>query len=99
MYLAIAAMEDRQLRHLDVEQAFVQATMHGEIKIELPKGNQNFLGAVGRPNKYILDGLFRPCETSTRSYRATLRRRGMSSQRLARACTTIVWKVKLRWLW
>lgn len=49
-------MEDRQLRRLDVEQAFVQATRHEEIQIELPKENQDFTGAVGRLNKYILDG-------------------------------------------
>lgn len=45
MFQVTAAMEDRELRHLGVEQAFVQATVNGEIHIELTEGYQDFLVA------------------------------------------------------
>jgi len=53
LVLATAAVEDRELRHLDVEQAFLQADIDEEVYIELPEDFQEFPGAVGRLNKAV----------------------------------------------
>lgn len=43
-------MDDGGLRHLDVEEAFVQAAVDEEIHIELPGEYQDVPEAVDRPN-------------------------------------------------
>ena len=47
--LATAAMEDRELRHLDVEQAFTKADIDTELYAQLPEKYQNFSGGCGTP--------------------------------------------------
>ena len=51
--LAMAAAKDGELRHFDVEQAFLKADIDEEIYIEIPEEFQEFPGAVGRLNKAI----------------------------------------------
>lgn len=53
VFLATAAMEGRERRHLDIEQTFVQATGDKATHIELPDECQDFPGVVGRLNTYI----------------------------------------------
>ena len=53
MFLAMAAAKDGELRHFDVEQAFLKADIDEEIYIEIPEEFQEFWGAVGRLNKAI----------------------------------------------
>ena len=53
MLLAVAAAKDEELRHFDVEQAFLKADIDEEIYVEIPEEFQEFPGAVGRLNKAI----------------------------------------------
>ena len=53
MLLAMAAAKDGELRHFDVEQAFLKADIDEEIYIEISEEFQEFPGAVGRLNKAI----------------------------------------------
>ena len=49
----MAEAKDGELRHFDVEQAFLKAGIDEEIYIEIPEKLQEFPGAVGRLNKAI----------------------------------------------
>ena len=51
--LATAAVEDWELRHIDVEQAYLQADIDEEIYIELPEEYRAFPNAVGLLRKAI----------------------------------------------
>lgn len=42
MCFGTATVEDRELRHVNVEPAFVQPTVDEEIQIELPEGYRDF---------------------------------------------------------
>ena len=53
MVLATAAVEDREIRHLGVEQEFIRAPIDSEVHIELPDNVEIFPGAVGRLNKAL----------------------------------------------
>ncbi|CAN0246531.1 unnamed protein product, partial [Ascophyllum nodosum] len=53
MLLAMAAAKDGELHHFDAGQAFLKADIDEEIYIEIPKGFQEFPGAVGLVNKAI----------------------------------------------
>ena len=53
LVLATAAVEDRELRHLDVWQAFLQVDIDEVVYIELQEDFQEFPGAVGRLNKAV----------------------------------------------
>ena len=53
MLLAMAAAKGGELRHFDVEQAFLNADIDEEIYIEIPEAFQEFAGSVGRLNKAI----------------------------------------------
>ena len=48
MLLALAALDDMELHHIDLEQAFIQAAV--EIYVELPEVYQDFRGAVDKLN-------------------------------------------------
>ncbi|CAN0472236.1 unnamed protein product [Ascophyllum nodosum] len=49
----MSAAKDGELRHFDVEQAFLKADIDEEIYTDILEEFQNFLGAVGRVNKAI----------------------------------------------
>ena len=49
----MAAAKDRELRHFDAEEAFLNADIDEEIYIEIPEEFQEFPGALGRLNKVI----------------------------------------------
>ena len=53
MFLAMSAAKDGELRHFDVEQAFLKADIDEEIYTDILEEFQNFLGAVVRVNKAI----------------------------------------------
>ena len=50
---ATAAVDDWELRYIDVEQAYLQADIDEEIYIELPKDYHAFTKAVGLLRKVI----------------------------------------------
>lgn len=49
------AIEDRELRHLDVQRAFVQSTVDEEVHIGLPEEYEYSPGAVGEVSKAMHD--------------------------------------------
>ena len=51
--LATATLKNWELRHIDVEQAYLQADIDEEIYIELPEGYRTFPNAVGLLSKVI----------------------------------------------
>ena len=51
--LVTAAAKDEELRHFDVEQAFLKADMDEETYIEISEEYQELSGAVGLLNKAI----------------------------------------------
>ena len=51
--LATAAVNNWELRHIDVEQAYLQANIDEEINIELPEDYRAFPNAVGLLRKAI----------------------------------------------
>lgn len=59
MLLATVAMNDMELQHIDVEQAFIQVEFDEEIFTEPPEACQKCPEAVGKL-KRALDGLVQP---------------------------------------
>ena len=53
MLLAMTVAKDGELRHFDVEQAFLEVNIDEEIYIEISEEFQEFPGAVGRLNMAI----------------------------------------------